>query len=43
MTGSLYLLADLEAAEAHDAMSRRSRMRERITVLTFALLVLAAS
>ena len=38
VTGSLYLLADLEAAAS--AMSRRSRMRERITVLTFALVVL---
>ena len=38
VTGSLYLLADLEAADAA-AMSRRSRMRERITVLTFALVV----
>ena len=40
VTGSLYLLADLEAADA--AMKRRSRMRERIAVLTFALVVLVA-
>ena len=40
VTGSLYLLADLEAAER--AMRRRSRMRERIAVLTFALVVLVA-
>ena len=40
VTGSLYLLADLEAAS--QAMRRRSRMRERLTVLTFALVVLVA-
>ena len=40
VTGSLYLLADLEAADS--AMKRRSRMRERIAVLTFALVVLVA-
>ena len=38
VTGSLYLLADLEAAG--DAVTRRSRTRERITVLAFALVVL---
>ena len=40
VTGSLYLLADLEAAAS--PMRRRSRMRERLTVLTFALLVVAS-
>ena len=37
VTGSLYLLADLEAADS--AMRRRSRMRERLSALAFAFIV----